>query len=256
MKKTLLLLTCLLTGNLLFAQNVRFPTSGTIEFDKSVNIYALIKKQINKDNESYMQPALDAFKKDHPQFKILKSTLTFSGNKTLFKPAEDSESGGGFFDMPIANQNNIVYNDLATNQSTIQKTVFEEVFLLKDTTRKINWKITDETRVIAGYPCRRANAIVMDSIYVVAFYTDKIPVSGGPESLNGLPGMILQASLTHENITWVATKVNDAEVASGTIVPPKKGKVMPQKQLLDFGKSLFGKQTDARTTMMMRGLMF
>jgi GLPGLI family protein len=224
MKKTLLLLTCLLTGNLLFAQNVRFPTSGTIEFDKSVNIYALIKKQINKDNESYMQPALDAFKKDHPQFKILKSTLTFSGNKTLFKPAEDSESGGGFFDMPIANQNNIVYNDLATNQSTIQKTVFEEVFLLKDTTRKINWKITDETRVIAGYPCRRANAIVMDSIYVVAFYTDKIHVSGGPETFTGLPGMILGVALPHENVSWFATKVNDIAIEDKALTPPKKGK--------------------------------
>ena len=31
-------------------------------------------------------------------------------------------------------------------------------------------------------------------INVVAFYKDDIPVSGGPESFNGLPGMILQVA--------------------------------------------------------------
>jgi len=31
-------------------------------------------------------------------------------------------------------------------------------------------------------------------INAVAFYTDDIPVSGGPESFNGLPGMILQVA--------------------------------------------------------------
>jgi len=32
------------------------------------------------------------------------------------------------------------------------------------------------------------------SIDVVAFYTDDIPVSGGPESFDGLTGMILQVA--------------------------------------------------------------
>ncbi len=57
---------------------------------------------------------------------------------------------------------------------------------MQDSTRKITWKITDEMREIAGFSCRRANAIMLDSIYVVAFYTDQIPVSGGPESFSGL----------------------------------------------------------------------
>jgi GLPGLI family protein len=31
----------------------------------------------------------------------------------------------------------------------------------------------------------------MDSVFIVAFYTDQIVTSGGPESFNELPGMIL-----------------------------------------------------------------
>src|SRR6185437_10397918 len=101
-----------------------------------------------------------------------------------------------------------------------QKTIFDQPFLVKDSLRKIKWKITDENREIAGYNCRRANGLMMDSIYVVAFYTDKIPVSGGPESFSGLPGMILEVALPHENVIWRATKVTEAEIPQGAITPP------------------------------------
>jgi GLPGLI family protein len=47
----------------------------------------------------------------------------------------------------------------------------------------------------------------MDSIYVVAFYSDQIVVRGGPESFWGLPGMIMGVVLPHEYTTWYATKV-------------------------------------------------
>ncbi len=176
-------------------------------------MYALIRKNINKNNESYLQPAFEQYRKSQPQFKKLKSNLTFSKDKTLFRPVEETETNSGFFGgNPIVSQNNVIYTNLAMASSIAQKKVYEETFLVKDSIRKINWKITTEMRDIAGYQCRRANAIVLDSIYVVAFYAEKIPVSGGPESFTGLPGMILGVALPHENITWFATKVTDQSV--------------------------------------------
>jgi len=227
MKKiTLSFCALLLSANTLLAQYARFPTSGTIEFEKTINMYALIKKKINKDNEGFYGPAFENFKKTQPQFKKVKSTLSFSGNKTIYLPIENTENNSRSFfgDEPAASQPNTILTDLNSFSSITQKSVFEETFLVKDSIRKINWKITNETREIAGYPCRRANAIVMDSIYVVAFYSDKIPVSGGPESFAGLPGMILGVALPHEHITWFATKVTDTPVAANTLVAPKKGK--------------------------------
>lgn len=223
---TLLWILLTSTGYQLFAQNTRFISEGVIEYDKTVNMYALIKKNYSNDDSFYAQ-AFESYKKNQPQFKILKSTLSFSKDKSVFNPTKDKQvqSNGFFGGEPAAQQNNVVYNDFATGLSTIQKTVFEETFLLKDTTRRITWKITDEIREIAGYSCRRANAIVMDSIYVVAFYTDKIPVSGGPESFSGLPGMILGVALPHDNTTWFATKVTDAAVPANVIIPPVKGKL-------------------------------
>jgi GLPGLI family protein len=227
-KHILILLTCLFSGSALFAQNAHFTTSGTIEYEKRVNMYGVIKGVINKDNESWYAPAFEAYKKGNPQFKVLKSTLTFGNNKTVYAPLPDDAppSNSWFSDMPLAQQINTVYTDLNTNFSITHKKVFEETFLVKDTARKINWKITDETREIAGYMCRRANAIVMDSIYVVAFYSDEIPLSAGPESFTGLPGMILGLALPHENVTWFATKVTDAPVPETALKVPAKGKVV------------------------------
>ena len=212
------------TANSLFAQNARFPSSGVIEFEKSVNMYALIQKNFSSNRvQSSLGNILDMYKKSNPQFKLLKSTLTFSPTKSLFSPDKD-ETVRNLFGMIQTEQPNITYTDLATGTFITQKSAFEETFLIKDTTRKINWKLTSEMRTIAGYECRRANAIIMDSLYVVAFYTDRIPVSGGPESFTGLPGMILGIALPHDHVTWFATKVTDREISSTEIKPPVKGK--------------------------------
>jgi GLPGLI family protein len=227
-KHIIILLTCLFGSSSLFAQNAHFTTSGTIEYEKRVNMYGMIKNLINKDNESWYAPAFESYKKNNPQFKVLKNTLTFTNNKTIYTPIADNAapSNSWFSDSPLAQQINTIYTDLNTHLSTSNKNVFGDAFLVKDTTRKITWKITDETREIAGYMCRRANAVVMDSIYVVAFYTDEIPVSGGPESFTGLPGMILGLALPHENVTWFATKVTDLPVAETSLKVPAKGKVV------------------------------
>ena len=219
-----------------FAQNVRFPTEGVIEYTKTVNMHALIKKNIASMNNSMYQQAFEAYRKSQPQFKTLKSSLKFGGDKTLFSPVSEKQtaSNGFFGDEPAAQQNNTIYTDLSSGLTTSQKLVYEDTFLVKDSTRKITWKITDEMREIAGYNCRRANAIILDSIYVVAFYTDQIPVSGGPESFSGLPGMILGVALPHENITWFASKVTDAAVPANTLVAPTKGKAMDVKGFRAF----------------------
>ncbi len=228
----------LLTNSLLFGQNTHFTTSGVIEYEKTVNMYALFRKSINKDNETFTKPAYEQYIKNKPQFKKLKSVLNFKDNKSLFTPVEDEVGISGFWgEDAMIKQNNTTFTDLQNHTFITQKDVFEQTFLVKDSTRKIRWKITDETREIAGFTCRRANAIILDSVYVVAFYTDQIPVSGGPESFTGLPGLILGVALPHENITWFATKVTDITLDDKSILPPKKGKAVDNKQLQETLKA-------------------
>jgi len=231
MKIMLYTLLLIVTGNIALAQKARFITSGSIEFQRTANTFAILRKMIGNNMDGLTQQAYDQYKKTQPQFKTINSTLTFNTDKTLYTPAAvDNSTRSIFGPLPMAEQNNLVYTDLATKTGVCQKNVFEEVFLIKDTLRKIKWKITDETREIAGYTCRRANALILDSIYVVAFYTDQIPLSGGPESFTGLPGMILQVALPHENVVWLATKVTDTSIPVTSIVPAKKGKAVTFKE--------------------------
>lgn len=222
----------------LSAQHARFPTEGIIEFERSTNMYALIQKSMEKNTNEFMQQAYEEMKKKMPQFSISKSQLYFSKEKTLFKPIENNDAPDSFFGGGISTtQINTIFIDLSIQQQITQKKLFEQTFLIKDSTRVTNWKITSETREIAGYACRRANALIMDSIYVVAFYTDEIPVSGGPESFNGLPGMILGIALPHQNVTWFAKSVIDKSIAP--VTPPTKGKPMDTKGFIDTLSKLF-----------------
>lgn len=251
MNRKLTILTSLFIGisTTLFAQNARFATEGVIEFERNINMYAIIGKEAKPENP-FMIQIFDAYKKGNPQFKVLKSTLTFSKDKTLFKPIEDTAPPVQYFgNSPEISQVNTVYTDLSTKQKLTQKAVYESTFLVKDSTRAINWKITGETREIAGYQCRRANAVIMDSVYVVAFYTDEIPVSGGPESFSGLPGMILGLALPHENVTWFAKIVNDRPVDAATMAPPKKGKPTDPKGLAAILKDALNDYGDYAKTM-------
>ncbi|MDB4920699.1 GLPGLI family protein [Mucilaginibacter sp.] len=230
----------LLSSSMLFAQNEHFTTHGTIEFEKSVNMFATIKKWITPENESFLSPLLESYKKSQPQFKKSKSILNFADNKTLNTPVEsnDATPNDFFGDDAVSGQPNTIYTDLDTKTSITQKKVYDDLFLVRDSTRKVTWKITDETREIAGFACRRANALVMDSVYVVAFYAEKIPVSGGPESFTGLPGMILGLALPHDNVTWFATKVTDMPIEPKAMTIPKKGKPVNRKELYATLKQL------------------
>lgn len=223
------------------AQNVRFVTQGTIEYEKRVNAYTLIKDQIKiwGENDAFYTTAFENYQKNNPQFKTSKSKLVFNNETTAFLPEEAAiaSSNGWFSDFIQFTQPNSILTNLKNGTSITQKKVYDETYLVSDSVRKINWKITDEYRNIAGYDCRRANALVMDSIYVVAFYTDEIAVSGGPESFSGLPGMILGLALPHEHITWFATSVTDVPVTADKLKIPTKGKPVNNKQLYDILKS-------------------
>jgi len=214
---------CLFITTSVKSQNAIFLSKGRIEFEKKVNLYAQVD---DEDDDTWK----DLMKKMMPQFKVTYFDLEFNGNKTLFKPGRENTDNNRIWQQPA--EDNTVYTNLADSISIAQKNVFEQTFLLHDSTRKIRWKITDETRNIAGFNCRRANALVMDSIYVVAYYTDQITTTGGPESFNGLPGMILGLALPHEHITWFATKVYTENVTDTQLIPPTKGKKTTSSALL------------------------
>lgn len=251
MKNALIIISCfLLAANNLLAQ-VKVITSGTITFEKRLNLHAIAKNELGEKPEQGSIDDYEHYKKTTAQFGTLSSTLTFNTDRSLFTPIERLlPQGMDFYNNPMNKQLNIVYTDFATNTNISQKEMYGDLFIVTDSTRKITWRITDQTQEIAGFKCRRANGLILDSVYVVAFYTDEIGVSGGPESFWGLPGMILQVALPHENVIWTAKKVTIDPVPVTAIVPPKKGKKISRTELFKLVKEnmRFGNGVDTYET--------
>ena len=199
--------------------------SGVVEYEKKVNIHGILKKTIG-GSQDVNQQVYDDYVNKNPQFAILNSRLTFSTDECLFEPLTSPNLNNStlFGKIPLSEQINITYSDLKQGLTWTRKNAFNEQFLIENT-RKIRWKVTNELRDVAGFKCRRANAIIMDSIYVVAFYTDEIHVSSGPETFGGLPGLILEVALPNDNIHWVAKRVN-FNSSSHPIVKTTQGKPM------------------------------
>lgn len=213
MKKLLLYITsscCILQG-----LQAQFIVKGKIEFEKTVNFY----KQMEIGDDGWGAE----IKKEIPEFKHTYFDLTFADGKAIYQPGKEStEKSTPWGEGPATD--NIVYTDLTSRQTISAKQVFDESFLIKDSLRKYKWRLTNDTRKIAGFECKRATTVIMDSVFVVAFYTEEIIASGGPESFNGLPGMIMGIVIPRMFTNWYATKIEVQDIKESIITPPKKGK--------------------------------
>lgn len=214
-----------------FAQHAYFVESGKIEFEKSVNMFAKLKNRVSKDN-IFMEKIYEEYRRTQPQFVTSKSVLSFSSEKSVYQFVAEEKQGMSFLGSePWSMVQNTVYHSFKTDTLTAIKRVYDEDFVVKDMKPDILWKITNEVREIAGYQCKRANGLILDSIYVVAFYSEEIIPSGGPESFSGLPGMILGVALPHENVTWFATKVEiDKPLDNSPMQLPRRAKQVNQKE--------------------------
>ncbi|MDQ2752783.1 MAG: GLPGLI family protein [Bacteroidota bacterium] len=218
----------------LFAQQM-FISKGKIEFEKKENIYKtleMLQEEESEGDDSWLQ----SIKKNTPQFSVTYFDLLFDENKSLYKPGRENDNekmNMQWLQSPASE--NIIFTNLANGNHVSQKNIYGSYFLIQDSARKVQWRITAETRDIAGFTCRKAVGKMLDSIYVVAFYTDQILPNSGPESFQGLPGMILGVAIPRLNTTWFATKLILAPITDANVTAPTKGKKQTET---DFNNTL------------------
>lgn len=197
-----------------------FIDKGMIEYEVKVNNHKAMGEG------TWAEMMKDKF----PKLSTSYYQLTFNTDKSIYLFNRKDEKTK----MPWGNEgeDNVWYNDYKSESFVQQKSVFGDTYLLTDSLIKIDWKMTNETREIAGFNCRKAVGKLFDSVYVFAFYTDEITVSGGPMGLHGLPGMILGITIPRMFSSWVATKVEVNGVNYNALsTPPSKGKKKKAKDL-------------------------
>ncbi|MGZ3845317.1 MAG: GLPGLI family protein [Flavisolibacter sp.] len=224
MKRSILFVTLLSICFLAESQQI-FLKRGKVEYERKTNSHRLY---FSGEEGSWV----DQFKKLVPQFKVNYFDLLFNEDKSLYHPGREvDEQKSGFFESPAAE--NIVYKDLREQTVISQKQIFESQFLVSDSMQNLQWKILPEIRNIAGYDCHKAVSKICDSVVVVAFYTDEIIPSTGPESFGGLPGLILELAIPRLYTTWTATKIENLVPAEEKkMIAPSKGKKANEKELM------------------------
>lgn len=232
----ILCIACYILINTLHAQHAYFPLKGVITYEKEVYTRARLREMSNKANSQNrgMMMRFGGNIEDVPEKSSTMFTLQFDEDETLMLSMESDEStttsgrnsgnmsgGVGRSGRPQNNarppqmarmnmrgsQSKIFYQNLKESSSAIQLEI-DEKYILNDSLQRITWRFTNEYRDIAGYECRRVNGSTPDSLYIVAFYTDQIPISGGPALVHGLPGMILGIAIPEMHINYWARKVD------------------------------------------------
>lgn len=226
----------MLVGQVVFGQYAHFADAGVIHFEKTVHIKNFMKKHIAiSKNDNFNRKYMEQLTNKAPDTYVFKSKLSFLGEESRYDPVKEDLTG------VIRNLIWYGFDYSTTYYKHIENGSFKSLLeyggsniLTQDSLLDIKWKITNEYRDIAGYSCRRANGVLLDSIFVVAFYTDEIPLSSGPAAFQGLPGMILGVAIPDQHYNIYATKVELSHPVVAVELGKKRDKPMSRDELKSF----------------------
>ena len=184
-----------------------------------------------------------------PRSRTDKFELNFANGKMIWKHIEDEMEddnlggGGGVFIRTIGGgADDAIYCNFDKARKVETREFFDKKFLINDSIRRGNWKLSDETKMILNHVCRKASSQrigkrmmmtmdngkmerkeIDDTSTVVAWFTTDIPLSAGSEMQGQLPGLMLSLETNNGKTVYTALEIlPKADIAA--IKEPTKGK--------------------------------
>lgn len=203
----------------------QFIEKATIEFEVKSNI----QKTLGDGDW------VELIKDKLPTFKTVYYNFTFANNKSFYK-LDHYDSKSLIIPEWLRNdeEENEWFTDYTAGTYQSKKSIEGTPFNIKDSLTNIEWKLINENTIIAGFNCRKAVGKIFDSVYVFVFYCEEIPISGGPCTITGLPGMIMGMTIPRLYTSWIATKVNVVSVNEAIIKPAASKKIYRKKEFNDL----------------------
>ncbi len=167
-------------------------------------------------------------KKINKGLPYLTYTLKFTKKEALFSSPAYLKNDNGIdltFSSRFIGADGIFYTHLIKNIKLHQLHYINRKWLIERKIDSIQWHITDETKKIQGYLCRKATA-VFDATFlkkgkITAWFAPSLPFQFGPMNYAGLPGLIL--GLQQGHWYFYADKINLSK-REQNIKPPAHGK--------------------------------
>lgn len=197
-----------------------FIRKGKIEYEVKTDV----KKTMGSSQWEEM------LKDKMPQFKTAFYTLTFDNDKSIYEFDHWGEPKLPDYMLRGEDENKYFY-DFNSDSYSAKKNISGVILNVADSIRKLEWKLVNENRIIAGFNCRKAVAVLFDSVYVFAFYTEEIVLPGGPAAFHGLPGTILGITVPRLYTSWIATKLEVTDINTSKVKPITARKVLSKTEL-------------------------
>jgi len=164
--------------------------------------------------------------------------LYYTADASLYMNDPKSNNDGGMTDdvsgdgehiqIKMSAPDNRTYCDLKNKQQITQQDFMQRKFLITTDLNSKDWKITGNQKMILNYPCQEATRQDTDR-KVSVWFTTAIPLSTGPSSYCGLPGVVLAVDINNGNQTITATSVSK-DVDASKIKKPTEGKKVTQEE--------------------------
>lgn len=248
MKKILLLISVALSSVITQAQQ----TEGKVIYERTTTL-----------NITLSDPSMANM---IPKSRTEKLELNFANNQSLWKQApkeiedEPTAMGGGGMQIRFAGgADNVLYYNFDAGTSVEKRELFDKTFIIDDSIRKMKWKITGETKMIASHNCSEAVATrygkrttmsmangtaerkeVNDTTTIIAWFAMDIPVSAGPAEYAGqLPGLILEMNINNGRQIIKAVSISEKADVASIAAPKGKKRYTPdefkaeQKKMMD-----------------------
>lgn len=198
----------------------------------------------NKEMEDKLKEAMNK-----PSYYNLVLNSDESEFKVIERVTNDQPSEGGM-QIKLSAGGGTTYKNLNEKISLKSASSFSQDFLITDSLKNYDWKITRESKELLGYEVRKAEAIVDSTTNVIAWYAPKLTYKNGPDVYGGLPGLIMEIEINSDSqqrgkrkITYKAISLNVVNDKKG-IERPKKGKKITQDEFTKWNKDQMEKMKE------------
>lgn len=172
-------------------------------------------------------PFLSQEEKDRAQMTWGKSendgrnySLFIKDEKSLYTYKEEESDGGYSWKQ----EKYVIIRDYNKQKINDQRELLGKKYRMEEDLPKRKWKILNEIKEIEGYLCMKAETTdTLKDQVIHAWFSDRLPVLGGPEGFGGLPGLILELDINDGEVLVTATNV-DLETPIEKLPVPKKMK--------------------------------
>jgi GLPGLI family protein len=217
---------------------------------------------------------------------FLEKTYTLNFNKTESSFKENvklSAPGASRSRFGNSNGQGSIYKNSKDRQMIEDVEMFSKRFLVMEDMDQPKWELGTETKKIGQYTCYKATMVKVDTkvdwgkmfsrrgnnkkkdstktagktedkkpdvktLAVTAWYSPQIPVSSGPESYYGLPGLILEINAGRTTMLCTEIVINPSETIE--IKKPSKGKKVNREE---YNKIVKKKTEEIREQFKSRG---